>query len=204
MAHLVKRFRQVKGVYVNHRTTVDIVIDNTIQWVYCMRTATALLKTKLVITSLKEITISVQYTMLEYNGQWLWTAGSDRRSLFTTVFTTVDNTDGETAVYSVNNSGVWSEDNVKHEAVFAHFVYLKPEYLPGGGSTQGGGGAPERGLNAATHSTVPTAAYSNYVSILLSFRYISIGRQQTDDERTSNRRVCVSGQQQTHDSVQRK
>ena len=33
-----------------------------------MRTATALLKTKLVITGLKEITIPVQYTMLEYLG----------------------------------------------------------------------------------------------------------------------------------------
>jgi len=33
-----------------------------------MRTATALLKTKLVITGLKEITIPVQYTMLEYFG----------------------------------------------------------------------------------------------------------------------------------------
>ena len=34
VAHLVKRFRQVKGAYVNHRTTVDIVIDNTTQCEY--------------------------------------------------------------------------------------------------------------------------------------------------------------------------
>ena len=28
MAHLVKRLRQIKGAYVNRRTTVNIVIDN--------------------------------------------------------------------------------------------------------------------------------------------------------------------------------